>query len=104
MQKATFSERLRYRFDNFMSRGTIALIGGLAAVSLLVILAAGLIISLAGLTQDGSEPLSFGEAAWESLMRTLDSGSMGGDTGWGFRLIMLGVTLGGIFIISTLSS
>jgi len=102
MRKATFSERLRYRFDNFMSRGTIALIGGLAVVSLLVILVAGLLISLTGFTQEGSEPLSFSEAAWESLMRTLDSGTMGGDTGWGFRLVMLGVTLGGIFIISTL--
>jgi hypothetical protein len=29
-------------------------------------------------------------------MRTLDAGSMGGDTGWGFRLVMLGVTIGGV--------
>jgi voltage-gated potassium channel Kch len=37
------------------------------------------------------------------LMRTLDSGTMGGDTGsWSFLLSMLGVTLGGIFVISTL--
>ena len=35
-------------------------------------------------------------------MRTLDPGTMGGDMGWGFRLIMFMVTLGGIFIISTL--
>src|SRR6187399_1210499 len=31
-------------------------------------------------------------------MRTLDSGNVGGDTGWGFRVIALLVTLGGIFI------
>ena len=37
-----------------------------------------------------------------SLMRTLDPGTMGGDTGWGFRIVMLGVTFGGIFVISTL--
>jgi voltage-gated potassium channel Kch len=35
-------------------------------------------------------------------MRTLDSGTMGGDTGTGFRLVMLFVTLGGIFVVSTL--
>ncbi len=35
-------------------------------------------------------------------MRTLDAGTMGGDTGWGFRIIMFGVTIGGIFVISTL--
>ncbi|MBN2676796.1 MAG: NAD-binding protein, partial [Anaerolineaceae bacterium] len=31
-----------------------------------------------------------------------DAGTMGGDAGWGFRMIMFGVTLGGVFIISTL--
>ena len=39
---------------------------------------------------------------WESLMRTLDSGTMGGDTGTGFRAVMLFVTLGGIFVVSAL--
>jgi len=33
-------------------------------------------------------------------MRTLDSGTMGGDTGTGFRIVMLFVSLGGIFIVS----
>ncbi len=35
-------------------------------------------------------------------MRTLDSGTMGGDTGTGYRLVMFLVTLGGIFVVSTL--
>src|SRR5512136_1191825 len=35
-------------------------------------------------------------------MRTFDAGTMGGDTGWGFRLVMLFVTIGGIFVVSTL--
>ena len=35
-------------------------------------------------------------------MRTLDAGSMSGDQGWSFRILMLFVTIGGIFIISTL--
>jgi hypothetical protein len=35
-------------------------------------------------------------------MRTLDSGTMGGDTGWAFRWVMLFVTLGGIFVVSAL--
>lgn len=102
--KPTFKQRFQYFFDNFMSRGTIALIGGLGLISLLLIFVAGLVISLGGwlLAPEGSPPLGFVEAAWESLMRTLDPGTMGSDTGWGFRLVMLGVTLGGIFIVSTL--
>jgi ion channel POLLUX/CASTOR len=104
-QKPTFRERFSYFFDNFMSRGTAALIGGLAVLSLVIITIAGIVISLGGvpLAPEGSEkPLSFIEAAWESLMRTFDAGTMGGDAGWGFRLVMLFVTIGGILIVSTL--
>ena len=102
MEKITLKERLRYWFDNFMSKGTIALIGGLAVLSLAVILVAAALLTVTRFAQEGSEGLSFGEAAWASLMRTLDSGTMGGDTGWGFRFVMLGVTLGGVFVISAL--
>ena len=30
-------------------------------------------------------------------MRTLDAGTVGGDAGWGFRIVMLVVTMAGIF-------
>jgi voltage-gated potassium channel Kch len=99
----TFRQRLRYQFDNLMSRGTPAMIGMLFVLSLLVVFIAGAVISAARFVQEGENtPLSFGEAAWESLMRTLDSGTMGGDTGTGFRIVMLFVTLGGIFVVSAL--
>jgi len=101
--KPSFRQKLQYQFDNLMSRGTPAMIGMLFLLSLAVVLLAGAIISLSGFVQEGEAGrLPFAEAAWESLMRTLDSGTMGGDTGTGFRIIMLFVTLGGIFIVSTL--
>lgn len=99
--KPSLRQRLRYRFDMWMSRGTPAMILMLFALSLTIVFLAGAIISLTGVSQDGSR-LSFGEAAWESLMRTLDPGTMGQDTGVGFRAVMLFVTLGGIFIVSAL--
>jgi len=99
----TFRQRLRYHFDNLMSRGTPAMIGMLFVLSLIVVLVAGAVISIAGFMQEGETGrLSFAEASWESLMRTLDSGTMGGDTGTGFRVVMLFVTLGGIFVVSAL--
>src|SRR5690349_7999077 len=85
-----------------MSRGTGALIGGLAVVSLVIIFIAAGIIQIGNFAMDGESAPSFAEAAWMSLMRTLDAGTMGGDTGLPFRVVMLGVTLGGIFIVSTL--
>jgi voltage-gated potassium channel Kch len=85
-----------------MSKGVIALIGWLGVLSLLLILIASIIVIIIGIAPEGEESLGFIETAWRSLMRTLDPGTMGGDTGWGFRITMLGVTLGGIFIVSTL--
>jgi len=103
MKEPTFSEKLRYRFDNYMSKGTLALLSGLGVASLAVVLIAATILTLTRFNQEGTEGgLDFVEAAWESLMRTLDSGTMGGDTGTGYRLVMLGVTLGGIFVVSAL--
>jgi voltage-gated potassium channel Kch len=100
----TLKERWNYWFDNYMSRGTLALIGGLGLISLLIVLIAGMLVSLSvWLSPEGSqEPMPFIEAAWGSLMRTMDAGTMGADAGWGFRILMFTVTLGGVFIISTL--
>jgi ion channel POLLUX/CASTOR len=99
----TWQEKLSYQFDNFMAKGTIALIRGLGLLSLIVIFAMAAFISISGVHPSSSaESLPFWEAAWQILMRTLDAGTMGGDEGWGFRFVMFLVTLGGVFIISTL--
>ena len=98
----SFRQKLQYRFDNLMSRGTPAMVGMLFLFSLVIVFIAGAVISIARFTQEDNKMLSFGEASWESLMRTLDSGTMGSDTGTGYRAVMLFVTLGGIFIVSAL--
>ena len=102
--KTTWREKIRYRFDNYMSRGTLALILGLGVISFLLICLAAAIVTLGGRSvhPDNVDQFTFVEAFWESLLRTLDPGTMGSDTGWGFRLVMLFVTLGGIFIVSAL--
>ncbi|RYG34801.1 MAG: hypothetical protein EON93_07510, partial [Burkholderiales bacterium] len=102
MSKPNFRARMRYEFDKSMAGGPIALIGWLAIVSLVIIMIAGAFLALTQIAPEGSEPLSFIEGTWGSLMRTLDSGTMGGDAGWGFRIVMLLVTLAGIFVVSAL--
>ncbi len=102
MNKTTLGDRLRYAFDNYMARGTVALLLGLGVASVLVIFAIGLVMSALRVRPGGGEPVGLIEAMWLSLMRTLDAGTMGGDEGWTFRLASLAVTLGGIFVISAL--
>ena len=102
MAKPGLGARLRYAFDKSMAGGTIALIGWLALVSLVIIAIAGAFLDLTHIAPEGEEPMSFIEGTWASLMRTLNSGTMGGDNGWGFRIVMLMVTLAGIFVVSAL--
>jgi voltage-gated potassium channel Kch len=100
--QVSWMDRLRYALDNTFSRGAGALIAWLGVLSLAVVLPAALLLTLARLGPEGEQPLTFIEAFWQSLMRTMDPGTMSDDSGWGFRIVMLGVTLGGVFVISTL--
>lgn len=102
MKKVSFKDRIRYSFDNTMSRGASALVLWLGLLSLMVVVLAGVIIVMFGIAPEGEESLGFIEGAWRSMMRTLDPGTMGGDQGWSFRIVEFFVTLGGILIISTL--
>jgi len=94
--------RLRYGFDKSMAGGAIALIGWLAVISLIVILLAGALLAITGIAPEGGQPVGFLEGAWESLMRTMDAGTMGSDLGWSFRAVSLVVTIAGIFVFSAL--
>jgi voltage-gated potassium channel Kch len=97
--ETTWRDRLRYAVDEFFARGTIALILGLFAVSVLIIV----IIAVAVSTVGANEGRPVLELIWMGLLRTLDPGTMGGDRGSpAFLGAMLLVTLGGIFVISAL--
>lgn len=85
-----------------MAAGPIALIGWLAIVSLVLIILAALVVTLVGIHPEGEDKLSFAEASWQSMMRAMDAGGVGGDQGWSFRFVMFLVTIAGIFIVSSL--
>lgn len=104
-RNVSWKDRLRYRFENTLSKGTVAIIGWLALVSVVIVLVAALVLTIAHVRADPADPaseLGFVESAWQSLMRTFDAGNLGGDAGWGLRIPMLIVTIGGIFIVSSL--
>jgi voltage-gated potassium channel Kch len=94
--------RARYWFDNTMSKGTPALIGWLALASAVLILAVASLVTLLA-PRDARENGSWPGVFWRSLLRTLDPGTMGDDTGTApFLALMLTATVGGIFIVSAL--
>ena len=104
MRTITPADRLRYWFDNTISRGPVALIGWLFAVIAALVLTTTLLVYATGIAPevDGRRP-GFFETLWLNLMRTIDPGNVGGDEGsWPFLLSMLAVTAGGILVFSTL--
>ncbi len=105
MQTFTLRQRARYAFDNTLSKGTPALIAWLAILTIAFLAVASILLLLFGAAPPGENgaKLSFPEIMWHNLMRTLDAGTMGGDTGSAVYLVlMLLVTLGGVFIVGTL--
>ena len=98
-------DHLRYRFENTLSRGPIAIIAWLALISTIVVVAAAIVISLLRVGQDPSDPASqfgFIEGAWVGMMHAIDAGNLAGDSGWVLRGLMFVVTIAGIFLVSIL--
>src|SRR4051812_49072848 len=105
MRTITMSDRIRYRFDTIMARGAVALIIWLFLISTAVILfvASAIVLTGVGPKDDQGNGLTFTGAAWMAMLRTLDPGTMGSDTGSPLFLgAMLGVTLTGVFFVSGL--
>ncbi len=102
MDKPSFAERFRYWFDNWMSRGTIALMGLLGLATIALVAVVSVLVWVFRAFPDNAEDGDFIDILWGGLMRTLDPGTMGGDSGWGFRALMLVITIGGLIIVASL--
>jgi hypothetical protein len=103
MTKVGLAERLRYKFHNSFAQGTAALIGWLGLVSFLLVVIVTLVVKVSGAMPEDTQELSILHIAWLAMLRTMDPGTMGGDSGDGFFMfMMLVVTFGGIFIVSAL--
>ena len=99
MKKNTWKEKLQYKFDNLMARGTISLIGILFIITVVVIVAAGIVVTLL----EGHTDVNIGKSVWISLMHAIDAGTIAGDDEhWSFLIVMMVVTICGLFITSML--
>jgi voltage-gated potassium channel Kch len=98
-------QRLRYAFDNTMSRGTPALVGWLGVFTLLLVALFTAIVLIGGLApedESGDKPGIIGQA-FRTVLHALDPGTVAGDVGkWPFLLAMFLLTIGGLFVVSAL--
>lgn len=96
--KPKFWDRVRYQFDNLMSKGTIALVEVLFIITAIVVLVTGVLGAIV------NADLAAGQSIWQSLMHAIDAGTLAGDstTNVWYVLLMSLVTICGIFITSIL--
>ena len=100
MKKPSLKQKLSYKFDNIMSKGAISLIWFLAIITLVVIIIAGVIISISDPETNGNVI----QSTWMSLMHAIDAGTIAGDDPSNilFIVTMSIVTICGLFITSML--
>ncbi len=100
--KPTFKQRFRYFFDNTLSKGTASIIIWLSVITFLLVLIFTGIYMAIGIKFEDTNEINFFEAFWQSFMRSIDPGTVAGDTIWPLRIIGIIVTISGIFILSSL--
>lgn len=93
---------IRFRLDSLVLGGVGIGASLLAVITAAVVALCGLVFVVGGVRTDSGDTVSFFEASWWSLMRTLDPGTMGGDAGWLFRVTSLAATIAGILVLSVL--
>jgi Trk K+ transport system NAD-binding subunit len=96
--KPGLKEKLRYQFDNIMSKGTIALVALLFLITAFVVIITGILAAF--MNKDST----LGVLIWQSLMHALDAGTLAGDDtkSIGYIILMSLVTICGIFVTSIL--
>jgi hypothetical protein len=99
MKKLNFKKRLRYKFDNMMSRGVLSLIGPLLIASMIFILIMAFIFWIFGIFP-GRNAI---QLICISLMRTINAESMNeASTNILYTILMVVIGVVSIFFISVL--
>jgi ion channel POLLUX/CASTOR len=113
MKNNSIYQRLRYLFDNLMSKGTFAPIFLLLLLAIVVIFTIAIALYISGLIPPESvanvlglknqDNPTFIEVIWLTVLRTLDGGVISQDpVSPGFLFFMFMSTIVGIFIVSAL--
>jgi ion channel POLLUX/CASTOR len=99
MKKSPLLARLRYRFDNTLSRGPIALIGWLGLAAGLLVLAATGVVLLINALPTGAGP---GQTFWNILSQAMTPNPVDANSPWQYLAVMFVVTVGSLFGVSIL--
>ena len=96
---AGWQDRLRYRFDRLLSRGSAATIAWVLGLAVFLAMIGGVAFWALDLSFDGRNGLA--ESFWQAFLIAIGSGGIL-DDGWGPRLITFAFVLAGVFLTGSL--
>jgi hypothetical protein len=100
--KISLRQKLWFRFEETLTKGTVAIIFWLTILTILLSIFFGAVLFLIfGKTVGGFNII---EAIWQSFLHIIDTGTISTDETWGYRIIALFSTMIGVFIFSALIS
>lgn len=97
--KRSFREKLQYKIDNIMSKGTVSVIKILFWLTLLVAVVVGALVTIFG------SETGIGRQTWNAIMHALDPGVLSGapeDSSLAYLIGMSVLTLYGVLVMSIL--
>lgn len=97
----TFRQRLRYRFDNSLSRGILGVLAWLGLVAVILIVVVAIVARLIHVGPADADVSTF-DGIWFGLTHFLDTGTFAGDEGGLARIFGLAVTIIGIFLAAAI--
>ena len=82
----------------------VSIIGWLALISFLIVIFASVVVWAFGLLPEEMHEGGYKESFWQTFLHAIDAGTVAGNEVWPLRIVMVLVTIGGIFIVATLIS
>ena len=95
----SFTDRVRYQVDRFLSWSPVARFMGLFGLSFLLVVGSAVLVHAVAPAEDA---LDFGDSLWWALTHVADTGTMGGDKGTLVRAAGIVATLCGIGVVAVL--
>ncbi len=95
----SFVDRLRYRFDRLLSKGSTAAIGWVVALAVILAAIGGIVFWLFGIEFDGRT--GAGESFWRAFLFAVGRGEIGGGN-WSTRAASFVFVFAGVFLTGSL--
>ncbi len=103
MKKPSRKVRYKYWFDNYVSKGPLAMINGLGIFTLVMVVLFASVLWLSKLHPNNDTNFNIFHSIWVNLTHVLDPGTVGNhEDNWPFQMFMMTVTIIGLVVVSTL--